>query len=162
MDYKVTTRNNNIVVDVNADKLALTVKPNEYSVSLSRTGGQGSKGDTISNAYIDENNDLIIETLASDGTVTQLNAGTFSFDEAYSLNALNDVTLADLQSGDIVIYDSETSQFKNHQLTTSKVLDIDNTNVSDGALLVYNGNNSKYTATTTLENPNTIIRGGEF
>jgi hypothetical protein len=153
MTYRLTTKSNKIEVDLTRTQLTTT---------LARTGGQGTKGDSITSAYIDANNNLIIEVTASNGDVSTINAGTLSVAELYKLTELSDVDLSGLQSGDVIIYDGATQQFRNHQLTTSKVLDVDNSAKSDGALLVYNGSTEKYTATTSINNPNTLIVGGTF
>ncbi|MDA8816995.1 hypothetical protein N9N32_00015 [Alphaproteobacteria bacterium] len=79
-----------------------------------------------------------------------------------SMSGITDTAIGSVQDGDVLIYEEDTSKWENHQLTTSKVLDIDNTNKSNGALLVYQTSNSKYTATTTLDNPDTSINGGSF
>ena len=79
-----------------------------------------------------------------------------------SLNSLSDTSIQTSTDGDIIIYNDETAKWEGHQLTTSKVLDIDNTNKQDGALLVYTSSNQKYTATNVLNNQNTQINGGSF
>jgi hypothetical protein len=162
MTYKLTTKGNKIEVSLTKNELVTQVDKLEYAVSLARTGGQGSKGDTITSAYIDPNNNLIIEVTSSGGVVSTINAGTLSVSELYSLAELNDVSLSGLATGDVLIYNSDSQEFTNHKLTTSKVTDIDNTNKTDGALLVYKGSTQKYTATTTLDNANTAITGGYF
>jgi hypothetical protein len=47
----------------------ITPDSNTFSISLSRTGGQGAKGDSISSVYIDENNELVAEISNSAGDV---------------------------------------------------------------------------------------------
>jgi hypothetical protein len=140
----------------------LKVEGQDYKLNLARTGGQGSKGDTISNAVIDSNGDLIITVSDSAGAVVStLNAGTVQ-GSVEGLNALSDVVITAVQDKDILQYDSATSKFVNHTLTTSKVADIDNTNLADGALYVYDGTTSKHVATTEINNSNTTITGGTF
>ena len=143
----------------------LTVDSQNYALSMARTGGQGSKGNSVTNAVINSENDLIITvTDALGNTAETINAGSLTpqIEEILAINALSDVTITDVADGDIIQYDGNTSQFVNHTLTTSKVIDIDNTNKEDGALLVYNGTTTKYTATTAINNPNTTITGGSF
>ncbi|MDB4408510.1 hypothetical protein N9165_00385 [Akkermansiaceae bacterium] len=140
----------------------LKVEGQDYKLNLARTGGQGSKGDTISNAVIDSNGNLIITVSDSVGTVVNtLNAGSV---QAYvaGLNNLPDVEITSVQAQDVLQYDSSTSKFVNHSLTTSNVADIDNTNLTDGALYVYDGTLSKHVATTEINNSNTTIIGGSF
>jgi len=47
-------------------------------------------------------------------------------------------------------------------LTLSKLNDIDLSNASDGAVLVYDGNTSFFVATTEIKNKNTEVNGGHF
>jgi len=143
----------------------LKVEGQDYKLNLARTGGQGSKGDSITNAVIDSNNDLIITI--SDGignVINTINAGsiTDSINDTLSIDSLVDVVITSVQDNDIIQYDSATSKFVNHSLTTSKVADIDNTNLADGALYVYDGTASKHVATTEINNSNTTITGGTF
>ena len=44
----------------------------------------------------------------------------------------------------------------------SELIDVDLTNLSDGAVLVYNGTTLKFTSTTFIENPHTTIDGGSY
>jgi hypothetical protein len=141
----------------------LKVEGQDYKINLARTGGQGSRGNSVTNATIDANHDLIITISDSAGNVVEtINAGstTPSLNEVTSINAMNDVTLTAVQSGDILQHDG--TQFVNHSLTTSKIADVDNTNLADGSLYVYNGTTNKHTATTQLNNSNTTITGGSF
>ena len=152
MDYKVTTLNNSI---------SLSLTNPTYVLSLSRTGGQGSKGDSVSNSYFDEDNNLIMEISDGAGVViSELNLGTIPI--TASLEGLTDVDLTNIQNNDYLAYNSTTGNYENHALTTYRVTDIDNTSVTDGAILVYNGTSNKYEATTELQNTNTIIRGGTY
>jgi hypothetical protein len=140
----------------------LKVEGQDYKINLARTGGQGSKGDTISNAVIDSNGDLLITVSDSTGAVVNtINAGSLQSVIA-GLGSLPDVTITSVQNNDILQYDSNTSKFVNHSLTTSKIADVDNTNLADGSLYVYNGTTNKHTATTQLNNSNTTITGGSF
>ena len=49
-----------------------------------------------------------------------------------------------------------------HSFVTSNLSDVDNTNRSDGAVLVFSDASSKYEATTTVGNENTVLHGGTF
>ena len=143
----------------------MNIDSQDYNISLARTGGQGSKGDSITAANISADNDLLLTISDSAGNVTEvINAGSLtpSLDEVHSINAMNDVTITAVTDGDIIQYDSATSQFVNHALTTSKISDVDNTNLADGAMYVYNGTTNKHTATTQISNSNTTITGGSF
>lgn len=50
----------------------------------------------------------------------------------------------------------------NHTFATSDLSDVDNTGRSDGAVLVFSDASSKYEATTTIDNTNTVISGGNY
>jgi hypothetical protein len=148
-------------ISVNSDNIVVSAETIDYSVSLARAGGQGSKGDSVTSAYINNDKDLIFEISNSLGTVVEtINAG--SFKELINLVDLLDVDYNLLEDNQFIQYDSTTSKFTSHTLTTTSVSDIDNTNKADGALLLYKSSTNKYTATTTLDNPNTVITGGNF
>jgi len=143
----------------------LTVDSQDYNLTLARTGGQGSKGNSITNAVIDASGDLQITISDASGAVMEtINAGSvvLALDDAISIHSMNDVTLTAISDGDIIQYDGTTSQFVNHTLTTSKISDVDNTNLADGSMYVYNGTTNKHTATNELNNSNTTITGGTF
>ena len=152
MSYTTTVSNNNITI---------SVENKEHSISLSRTGGQGAKGDSLSRIYIDEDKNLMFEIVNSAGEVIETsNAGSLS--EVINLLDLLDVDYNSIEDKNFIIYDATSQKFTTHTFTTSSVSDIDNTNKTDGALLVYNGTTNKYTATTEIQNPNTFILGGSF
>jgi len=143
----------------------LTVDSQDYNLTLARTGGQGSKGNSITNAVIDASGDLQITISDASGSVVEtINAGSvaFAINDVLSIHNMNDVTITAVSDGDIIQYDSDTSQFVNHTLTTSKISDVDNTNLADGTMYVYNGTTNKHTATNEINNSNTTIVGGTF
>jgi hypothetical protein len=47
-------------------------------------------------------------------------------------------------------------------ISLAELADMDLSQASDGALLVYNGTRHKFVATTEANNPNTIVSGGYF
>jgi len=153
MSYTTSVSNNNITISFSSP---------EHSISLARTGGQGTKGDSVTNVTINENSELLVEISNAAGVVIEtINAGPL-FSEL-QLEEIENVTINDpLEEGDYIAYNSVESRYENYKLTTAKVLDIDNTNKEDGALLVYNSTSEKYTATATLDNVNTSIIGGTF
>jgi hypothetical protein len=160
MEYKLTTKGNKVDVSLVKNELVTKITKPEFSVSLARTGGQGAKGDTISNVFINENNDLVVEITSSSGVITSIVAGNLT--EKLKLGELLDVTITNVSEGDYIAYDLATQSYKNHKLTTDRLTDFDNSNKQDGSVLVYNGTTEKYTATTQLNNPNTLIVGGNF
>jgi len=145
---------------IDNNSFSLTIDKQEHTLSLSRTGGQGSKGDSVTNAVINSDADLIITITRADGTTYEVNAG--NLEATIDLGDLGDFEIVNAQEGDALIFDSVDSKFKNHALTTSKVLDIDNTGKEEGAVLVYDNASSKYKATTRIEKRETLIIGGSF
>ena len=133
----------------------------DYKVSLSRTGSQGSKGDSVTNAAINTDGNLIITITRSDGTTYEIDAG--NLESNINLADLPDFQITTPKSeGDILIYDADEEVFKNHSLTTTRLLDVDNTNKTDGALLVFDGTSQKYVATNRIEKQTTTVTGGNY
>jgi len=132
---------------------------NEYTISLSRTGGQGTKGDSVTSAAL-VSGDLILTITRSDGTTYTSNAGRIS--ETLGIQDMNDVTLNNLADNAVLRYNATAGEWQNHQLTTSNITDIDNTNKEDGAVLVYDNTAAKYQATNRIEKQTTHIIGGSF
>ena len=62
--------------------------------------------------------------------------------------------------GDALLYDQASNSWKNYRLTTNKLDDVDNSAQSDGSVLSYDSNSSKYKATNTLQN--VTIDGGTY
>lgn len=149
--YTTTVDNNNIT---------LTIDKQEHTLSLSRTGGQGSKGDSVTGAVINSEADLIITITKADGTTETINAG--NLESVIDIGDISDFDLSTLVSGDILVYNDVSEKWNNHQLTTAKVLDIDNTGKEDGAVLVYDNTAQKYQATNRIEKETTHIIGGSF
>jgi hypothetical protein len=162
MTYKLTTRGNNLEVSLVKSELVTKVEKPEYSVSLSRTGGQGARGTLITNAYVDTDENLILEFTDSNNVSTEVVVGNISANLFVEDLIDVDIDHVELANGDYLSYDAASSTYKNYKLTTARVLDIDNTNKSDGSVLVYNGITSKYVATNQINNPNTLIVGGNF
>lgn len=159
--YKVTVSNNNIKVDTNTVKHETKVTTPEYATSLSRVGGQGSKGDSITNVSLNASNEIIVTVSTSAGDVVEaFNLGTSA--SAIDLGDLQDTILAGITDGQVVQYDAGTSTYVPHTLTTSSATDVDNTGKTDGAVLLFDGTSNKYKATTQLNNENTFIIGGSF
>jgi hypothetical protein len=152
MSYTTTVSNNNITI---------AVATTDHSISLSRTGGQGAKGDSVDRIYFDSDKNLLVDIVNAAGNLIEtINAG--SIKERIDLIDLLDVDYSSISDSDFIIYEAATQKFTTHTFTTTSISDIDNTNKTDGALLIYNGTTNKYTATTEIENPNTSIIGGSF
>lgn len=55
----------------------------------------------------------------------------------------------------------------NYQINASTIklgdlFDVDSTGQEDGAVILYNGTDNKWEATTQMDNINTVINGGNF
>ena len=150
--YRVTVSNNDI---------SISTSPVSYAIALSRTGSQGIKGDSVSSVALNENNDLIITVSTSSGEVVEtFNLGALI--AGINLDEIQDINTTGITSGQVIQYESETSTYVPHTLTTGSMTDVDNTNRADGSLLLYDGVSSKYKATNNLNNANTTIFGGVF
>lgn len=159
--YKVTVSNNNIKVDAATTSHKTTVSKVDYGLSLSRVGGQGSKGDTISNIEFDSSNNFVVTVTGADGSVASTyNLGPLGNNT--SLGNLADVNMTGVADDQVVQFDSSTSTFIPHTLTTTSLTDLDNAGKTDGAMLLYDGSSSKYKATTQLNNGNTFLIGGSY
>ena len=159
--YKVSVSGDKILVNTTSTSYTTRVAPVEYSVALSRTGSQGSKGDSITNITLDSTTDeLIFEITDSAGNISEINAGSIA--ASLDFDDLNDVDATTIADGQIVIYQSSTQTYIPHTLTTTSLTDVDNTGKADGALFIYDGISAKYKATTKVENQNTQVIGGTF
>jgi hypothetical protein len=150
--YKTTVTGNDVKI---------TLAKTDHTLSLSRTGGQGAKGDSVGTITINSSNELVVTIVNGAGqTIETINAGSVFSNS--SLAQLADVTLTTLANGDVILYDSSSSTFKNYSLTTSRLTDIDNSGKSDGAVLVYDNALGKYISTNQLNNGNTFLIGGSY
>jgi hypothetical protein len=133
----------------------------EVNLALSRTGGQGSKGDSITNVETNSSGELVVTISNSVGNVVEtINLGFLEVDTV--LGNLRDVEVTSITDGQILQYDLATTTYVPHTLTTSSMTDVDNTGKTDGAVFLFDGTSNKYKATTQLNNANTSIIGGSF
>jgi hypothetical protein len=159
--YKVTVSNNNIKVDTSTVKHETKVTTPEYTTSLSRVGGQGSKGDSITDVSINASNEILVTVSTGSGDVVN----TFNLGQVGQntlLNDLQDVEVTSITDGQFVQYNAGSQTYVPHTLTTSSMTDVDNTGKADGAVLLFDGTSNKYKATTQLNNANTFMIGGSF
>jgi hypothetical protein len=63
---------------VDNNSISLTIDKVEHTLSLSRTGGQGSKGDTVTNVVINSNNEVLVTLTNAAGVETVVNAGVIN------------------------------------------------------------------------------------
>lgn len=160
MSYRTTLTQNEIKISFENPQFKTGVEPIEYNVSLSRTGTQGAKGDSVSNVYVDTNKNLIIEVSNSAGTVIETYSEALS--ELLSLNDLTNVNYQEFNDGDILMYEEEISAFTTHSFTTSNLRNVDDSARADGSILIFNGAQQKYEASRSIDNENFNIIGGTF
>jgi len=161
MSYKTSISNNAVTISLSSSAHKTNVTNIDHKISLSRTGGQGAKGDSVNRVYFDSDKNLLVEIVNANGTVIEtINAGSMA--ERIDLIDLLDVDYESVSDGQFIIYDGAEQQFTTHTFTTTSISDIDNTNKADGSVLVYNGSTQKYVATNTIENENTTVLGGTF
>lgn len=165
--YTVTVANNNIQI---------TAAPVEHSISLSRTGGQGSQGpigntgptgsggNSITSAVVNASNELIITISdASGNVVSTTNAGTIDVTGGFiQIDELQDVDATGATDGDALLYDSSTSRWTTRKSSTDDIDDINNAGKTEGAVLMYDAATSKYISTHLLDSSGTQIIGGTF
>ena len=160
--YSTSVRSDTTKVNVEQKNFTVDVNNTEYKVSLSRSGSQGAKGNSVTNAYLQDGN-LYIEISDSTGNLVEtVNAGLLDGNLSLSIDNFADFDITGIQDGQGLIYNGNQQALVPHSFTTSSLGDVDNTNRSDGSVLVYNGTASKYEATNTLNNANTTITGGNF
>jgi hypothetical protein len=102
MSYTITTNNDRIVVDVTNPK---------YEVSLARTGGQGSKGDSVSNVFINSQGELVFTISTVAGTSYDVNLGDVVtiFEDSIRQILVSDVVNGNKTFVDIT-YDTNTNK----------------------------------------------------
>jgi hypothetical protein len=140
---------------------SISVDQHEYKISLSRVGPQGTRGASISRAYFDSRNHLMLEMRDANGTLVEtLDAG--DIDTNFNLSDITGFNIDNSVENDVLLYNADAEEYQPHSFTTSNLSDVDNTNRADGAMLLYSGTSEKYEATTTIDNANTTITGGNF
>ena len=162
--YNVTVANNNITITTATIDQTISVVPTSHALSLSRTGGQGSQGNSISGAEVNASNELIITISDSAGTVVNtINAGEIDISgNTITLDDLQDVDASAVDNGDTIVYNSSTSRWTTRKSSTDDISDIDNSLRAEGAILVYDSTTSKYKSTQLLNSSGTQIIGGTF
>ena len=81
----------------------VTVEQNSLALSLSRTGGQGAKGDSITRVYVDASNALfIVISDAAGNVISTTNVGSVS--AAFGIQDLTNVTISSASTGDTLQY----------------------------------------------------------
>jgi len=160
MTYKVTAKNDKISINVTTtDNNVNIVSPN-HSVSLSRTGGQGAKGDSITDVYVTEGI-LYVEVSNSAGDVVDtINAGDFS--EIIRANIvvgnLSDVTISGLSTDQILRYNSVSGDWENYSLTDDFYTETEVDSLLSGKSDVGHTHDDRYYTETEV---NSLLAGKE-
>lgn len=162
--YNVTVANNNITITTATIDQTVSVVPTSHSISLSRTGGQGSQGNSITGAVVNASNELIITISDGAGNVVNtINAGEIDLSgNTISLNDLQDVDSGTVDDGDTLVYSTSTSRWSTRKVSTDDISDINNAAKAEGAVLMYDSATSKYISTQLLNSSGTQIIGGTF
>lgn len=129
MSYTLSLSQNNIVIDttVNTHELSTTTVKNE--ISLSRTGGQGAKGDSITAAYLNNDAELIIEISNSAGVIVEtINAGGISEYINLNLDDLRDVVINLTGAGYYLGYNTNTNKWVSKLIPLNDLSDVTITN----------------------------------
>lgn len=136
MDYNVSVNQNKIVIE--------STKSN-YEVSLSRTGGQGAKGDSITDAYFTEAGNLIFVISNSAGEVVeQIDTGNIVTSLDIDLNDLADVTINLVGAGYTLVYNSATNRWVSRKLLVTDLGDVAITGIADNHILSYDSATNKF------------------
>jgi len=110
-----------------------------YSISLSRTGGQGSKGDSISNIYVNEANDFLVDISDSAGNLLQtVDVGNIDTLIQDGVSEALDTAITGGSNTYITVAKTDGSFDFVAQVPISGLIDVDLTAVSDEDYLRYN------------------------
>jgi len=82
---------------------ATSVSPVQYEVSLSRTGGQGSKGDSVQSMNVAADGTITATIVDSAGATTTSNVGSiFGSSGGFNLASLSDTAITSISSGEVL------------------------------------------------------------
>jgi hypothetical protein len=136
MDYSISLSNNSIVID--------STNTN-YEVTLARTGGQGSKGDSVVSAYVGVDNHLFIVIADGAGNIIEeIDAGNTLGSINIGLNELNDVAINILGEGYFLIYNATANRWESKAVKVKDLSDVEVTTYTENDVLLYNAVDSKF------------------
>lgn len=99
---------------------ATSVSPVQYEVSLSRTGGQGSKGDSVQSMAVANDGSVTLTIVNAAGATTTSNIGSiFGASGGFNLASLGDTTITSVASGEILKYNG--SAYVNNTLAEADI-----------------------------------------
>jgi hypothetical protein len=138
-------------IDLDGQKMELTIKPSVNTLSLARTGAQGAKGTSISTVAINTDGELLVTLVDGAGNVIEVvNAGNIDLSN-FSMNDLSEINVTNSAQGEVLVYNSTTENYENQLLTTADIKDIDDTGKVDGSILMYDTLTQKYLSTQLLD-----------
>ena len=109
--YTTTVANNNITV---------TAAPVSYALSLSRTGGQGSKGDSVQSMAVASDGTITATIVTAAGATTTSNIGSiFGSAGGFNLASLSDTNISSVSTGEVLKWDG--SDFVNNTLVEADI-----------------------------------------
>jgi hypothetical protein len=145
MDYSVSVNSDKIVVEAKNTDYVINVDSVDYDVSLSRTGGQGSKGDSVSNVYLNLDNHLIIVITDSSGAVVEeIDVGNIDVNVNLGIGELNDVSINFLGSGYFLVYNSTANRWESKEVKVADLADVEVTTYTENDVLLYNNTTNKF------------------
>ena len=136
--YSITVSNSNITA---------TLAQSTQTLSLARTGGQGSKGDSISNVYVDGSNNLLVDISNSGGDLLEtINVGNIDLLITSAVNAQVDAAVGNGENTYITVsLSGETDAFDfTVELPMAGITDVEVAGLSDGKVLAFNSTSSKW------------------
>jgi diaminopimelate epimerase len=169
MDYSVSVKNDTIVVEAKNTNYIVDVGKTEYDVSLSRTGGQGSKGNDVTSAYVDTDNHLIIVISDALGNlVEEIDVGNITGNIILSIDELSDVAINFLGEGYLLVYNATANRWESKEVKVENLADVEVTAYEENDVLLYNSVDSKFnnhkltTAKLSNINETVLIDGSMF
>jgi hypothetical protein len=124
---------------------SISVLNNTYEVSLSRTGGQGSKGDSVSSVYVGVNNHLFI--VISDGAgnvIEEYDAGDINANIQVAIDDLSDVSINFLGEDYFLGYNSTANRWESKTISVGDLSDVTISSIADNDLLAWDAGALKF------------------
>lgn len=145
MEYSVSVNQNNIVIESKTTNTVVDVTAPAHEISLSRTGGQGAKGDGVTDAYITQDNHLVLVISNSAGDVIEeVDVGDLSASLFFDLNDLTDVTINLTGAGYVLAYNNTTNKWTSRKLATTDLSDVAITAIGENHILAYDNVAKKF------------------
>ena len=113
--YSTNVRTDTNKINVKTVKYNVDINTNDYKVSLSRVGAHGSKGDSVTRAYFDSNNHLLLEISNAQGNVVStIDAGSMT--NNFDVNDLSQFDLSIVEDGDVLVLNGRLNETQSSAL----------------------------------------------